>query len=54
MKATLDFDPTFDTWQEYEDWFYSFNDCLSDDVDQEQGRLERFAEDNDVVIKEKS
>ncbi len=42
----------FDSWEDFENWYYSFNECDSDDPDVEQPKLERFAEDNGIIITE--
>lgn len=38
------------TVEEAEDLYYSKNDCISDDADAEQGRIERWCEQNNIVI----
>jgi hypothetical protein len=38
------------TIEEAEELFYQENDCISDDVDSEQARIERWIEDNNIII----
>jgi hypothetical protein len=42
----------FKTWEDAEIEFYKLEDCLSDDPDKEQARVERWIEDNNHVIEE--
>ena len=38
------------TIEEAEELFYQENDCISDDVDAEQARIDRWIEDNNIEI----
>jgi len=38
------------TAEEAEDLFYKTHDCLSDDVDKEMARIERWCEEVDITI----
>jgi len=42
----------FDTEKEAEVYYYKNNDCMSDDVDDEEYRFVTWCEDNKVIIKE--
>lgn len=42
----------FKTWEEAEEDFYTHNDCISDDVDTESARIERWVEDCGHKIEE--
>lgn len=43
---------TFATWRDAEDAFYESHDCLSDDSDKEQARVERWVESEGHVVLE--
>jgi hypothetical protein len=38
------------TQEEADELFYQEHDCISDDVDSEQARIERWIEDNNIII----
>ncbi len=42
----------FDSWDEAEAKFYTTHDCLSDDAEREQARVERWVESNGHVVLE--
>lgn len=42
----------FKTYDEAEEKFYETNDCVSDDSDKEQARVERWLEDNSHEVEE--
>ena len=38
------------TQEEADELFYKENDCLSDDPDKENSRIDQWIEDNDILI----
>jgi hypothetical protein len=38
------------TQEEADELYYKENDCISDDVDAEQSRIDQWIEDNDIEI----
>jgi hypothetical protein len=43
---------TFSSYDEAEEYFYEHFGCNSDDVDVESERVERWINDNDIIIDE--
>lgn len=38
------------TQEEADELFYKSHDCISDDVDKEQARIDSWIEDNNIII----
>lgn len=53
LKTTDSFVPmTFGSIEEAEEYFYKHFSCNSDDPDSEHDRVDRWIEDNEIIIEE--